>query len=699
MIEPKHLVDWPGWVTEDRICGQGSGSIWKLSHKETKETATVKYISIPDRAHETEQLMRQGKTLEEIAEYYNFLSRSVDTEYESSKDLKGCRHVAMYRDMLKIPHAGGLGWTILLMMDNLTPIDRCLTAPDEAQVLKLGRQVCMALEDSNRQDLLHGSITPRCIFRDETGNYQLGGFRSDSIGAMGDFRAPEAVENAFVDTRADVFSLGMVLYWLLNDRILPGKDRQGPKNGSKKLKAVIMKAIAPNAADRYRNAAEFRQALDAIAFIKPDIKTKPRKPKKLMAIAAILLLLVGIGGGIFAGWSMTRKYTLMADHPDVGYEDMAGAPVFGNKYQRSQIRSVTFLNSIKNAPSDSWDVSQERNGTVLAWVQPNGNLYDLYIAAKRDIRAPEDCKKLFAGYENLQQIHFNDAFKTGHTTNMSSMFYNCGKLQQLDVSCFDTSNVTAMNCMFYGCGSLTELDLSHFQTSQVTDMRSMFHGCSQLTKLDISRFDTAKVTNMYCMFFDCENLIELNVSGFDTSNVTAMECMFYNCKNLRILDVSGFDTSKVTSLYCMFYNCNNLSVLDVTGFDTSKATNMMCMFYNCGNLLELDVSGFDTSNVTTMYCMFYGCRSLRILNVAGFNTSKVTDMYCMFHSCRNLNTLDVSRFKTSNVTNMIGMFYDCTSLKSIAVSGFDVSKVQEYDNFMNGDRTINGRPWREFFQK
>lgn len=264
---------------------------------------------------------------------------------------------------------------------------------------------------------------------------------------------------------------------------------------------------------------------------------------------------------------------LMSDTPYGGIElgDDASAPVFGSNYQRQQIASITFLATTKGAASDNWDVSQSRDRTVLAWVEPNGDLYDLYIGAEGGVLAPEDCTCLFLDYINLRQIEFNDAF--------------------------DTANVTFMSSMFDGCSSLTELDVSGFDTINVTFMESMFNHCSSLTELDVSSFDTANVTSMYAMFDNCSSLTTLDVSGFDTTNVTDMGGMFGNCSSLTELDVSSFDTANVTSMYAIFYNCSSLTALDVADFDTAKVTNIGFMFCGCSNLTELDVSHFDVSKV------------------------------------------------------------------------------------------------------
>ena len=69
---------------------------------------------------------------------------------------------------------------------------------------------------------------------------------------------------------------------------------------------------------------------------------------------------------------------------------------------------------------------------------------------------------------------------TSKVTNMSSMFYDCSSLQQLDFKNFNTETVTRMSYIFQGCSSLTELDLSKFDTKNVTNISAMFDKCSSL---------------------------------------------------------------------------------------------------------------------------------------------------------------------------------------------------------------------------
>ena len=357
------------------------------------------------------------------------------------------------------------------------------------------------------------------------------------------------------------------------------------------------------------------------------------------------------------------------------------------KYKRT-INSVEILDNI-NIPEDaveSWDVSEQQDGSAMAWViddSENEGYYKLYIGGNGGVRTNTNSSYIFYAFENVKYV---DIIKldTSNVTNMSSMFSGCSSLTELDVSSFDTSNVTDMSSMFGNCSSLTTLDLSNFDTSSVTNMDTMFYNCSRLTSLDVSNFNTSNVTNMYYMFFGCSRLTSLDVSNFDTSSVTDMRSMFYNCSRLTSLDVSSFDTSNVTDMWSMFDGCSSLTELDVSSFATSNVTDMRSMFYNCSRLTTLDVSNFDTSNVTDMSSMFDNCSSLTELDVSSFDTSNVTDMSSMFSGCSRLTSLDVSNFNTSNVTNMNYMFAYANNLNTIYVGpNWTISNANTTNMFVN----------------
>lgn len=290
--------------------------------------------------------------------------------------------------------------------------------------------------------------------------------------------------------------------------------------------------------------------------------------------------------------------------------DAAAYPVFGSKLRREQIETVTFLNTVGNAPATAWDVSAVGNRSVLAWAVPNGAQYHLYIAAGGGIDSVESCRDLFAGYRNLRRITFGDNFHTRQVVDMKMMFSYCSSLKALDLSCFDTSMVEDMTWMFGDCSSLVKLNLSSFNTSKVRYMSKMFWYCSSLAKLNLRNFDTSQVRRMSGMFFQCASLSMLDLGSFNTVNVHNMQSMFCGCSSLTTLDLRNFNTANVEQMSMMFYDCSALRSLNLSSFNTSKVKSMVSMFSGCTSLTDVDISSFDISNANTGD-MFAQCPAMK----------------------------------------------------------------------------------------
>lgn len=311
-------------------------------------------------------------------------------------------------------------------------------------------------------------------------------------------------------------------------------------------------------------------------------------------------------------------------------EERPEAKVLGSKITRKEIVSVTILDTLAHMPVNSWDVSQNKDKKVMAWVKRNRGKYDLYIAGEGGINA-QNCANLFGGYINVERICLNGHFHTDYAESLICLFDNCYKLREVDVSTLNTANTTNMRGMFGECRSLTFIDLSNFNTSKVVTMYAMFYGCTGLGQLDVSSFDTSNVTNMEFMFSKCEKLQTLDISTFNTSNVTNMYAMFTNCQSLKNLNMKNLDTSSVENMGFMFSKCARIKKLDVRSFDTSKVTDMGSMFMDCTSLEELDVSNFNTRSVTKISWMFYGCYCITAKKIAHFDMRNVKEKQNMLN--------------------------------------------------------------------
>jgi len=150
--------------------------------------------------------------------------------------------------------------------------------------------------------------------------------------------------------------------------------------------------------------------------------------------------------------------------------------VLGNDaYRTNDILTVTFADTLANAPADAWDASEAQDGSVKAWIE---NDVDLFIAGEGGVSCKK-CQGLFENYTAVTSINFNGCFHTDKAQDFDSMFACCYKLTSLDLSGFNTEKVENMVDMFNACTSLAEVNLSSFNTANVTDMSYMFAGCRE----------------------------------------------------------------------------------------------------------------------------------------------------------------------------------------------------------------------------
>ena len=117
---------------------------------------------------------------------------------------------------------------------------------------------------------------------------------------------------------------------------------------------------------------------------------------------------------------------------------------------------------------------------VDATIYNSNNKLQLYIVEINGLDLNNISKTSLSGFfsdlKNLKKISFKSR---NNITDMTTMFYFCSNLEEVDFSNVDTSNVANMSNIFYGCNRLktiTELD-----TNKVVNMSGAFHNCTALS--------------------------------------------------------------------------------------------------------------------------------------------------------------------------------------------------------------------------
>ena len=303
---------YPGWEIVGKL-GKGSyGTVYKISRNlgKSQEYAALKVLSIP-KDEDLNDLRQNGYDQESLTETFKQQKQEIVDEYVMTQKLGGNTNIVNVHDVTCVQHDDDLGWDIFIRMELLTPLTQLVeqaTLP-EYQVVKLGKDLCRALSLCERNNILHRDIKPQNIFVSSNADYKLGDFgiakiaESTSSGTKAGtfkFMAPEIYNNRPYGSKSDLYSLGLVMYWLLNEKCAPfmplppakktandesvarkkrfdGDPLPPPAQGSEELKAIVCKACAFRPEDRFSDAREMLGALETIYVSEEPIVIPPPK--------------------------------------------------------------------------------------------------------------------------------------------------------------------------------------------------------------------------------------------------------------------------------------------------------------------------------------------------------------------------------------------------------------------------------------
>ena len=284
-----------------RLLGKGSfGKVFEITREEFGETykAALKVISVPQDDEDVKARLSGGTDTETISEYYKELLKEIANENRIMTQLKGNSNIVSYEDHQIIPHDDGIGYDILIRMELLTPlVDRMIERNlSKEETIKLGIDICRALELCHRKNIIHRDIKPQNILISDNGDFKLGDFgisrtMEKTTGGMSKkgtykYMAPEVFRGEDYDSTADIYSLGIVLYMLLNgnrtpflpqapERITPNDEEEAkmrrfrgeplppPSEADSILSQIILKACMADPKSRYRTATQMRKDLES----------------------------------------------------------------------------------------------------------------------------------------------------------------------------------------------------------------------------------------------------------------------------------------------------------------------------------------------------------------------------------------------------------------------------------------------------
>ena len=294
---------WPEWQIEGKPLGKGSfGVVYKAVRRDhnVESYAAIKVISIPADPSEVDSLRSEGLDMNATRTYLRGIVNDFVSEIQLMESLKGVQNIVSVEDYKVVEKTGQIGWDIYIRMELLTSFNTyiCDKKLTEEAVIKLGCDICTALEICGKRNIIHRDIKPENIFINDFGYFKLGDFgiarkmenMTGGLSQKGTFNymAPEVATSSDYDARVDIYSLGIVLYRLLNgnrlpfldtekqllnpnerrnavDRRLRGEELPAPCDASPPMADLILRACAYDPDMRFTSATEMKQALMSVA--------------------------------------------------------------------------------------------------------------------------------------------------------------------------------------------------------------------------------------------------------------------------------------------------------------------------------------------------------------------------------------------------------------------------------------------------
>lgn len=209
-------------------------------------------------------------------------------------------------------------------------------------------QIADAMEEAHEQGVIHRDLKPanvmltpkgrvkvldfglaKLIARQQGNDATVSNIETRVLAGTPRYMSPEQAVGGAVDSRSDVWSLGVVYYECLTGRVPFQRDnlfstlhairsedfprvRQLRPDTPPPADEIVQRALRKDPAERYQTAAEFRhdtaKLLESLTATEAgSAESSVRLPRLLIGVAStVLLVLIGLGIWLYRGWSDRR---------------------------------------------------------------------------------------------------------------------------------------------------------------------------------------------------------------------------------------------------------------------------------------------------------------------------------------------------------------------------------------------------------
>lgn len=243
----------------------------------------VKIIAIPASQVQLDALLLTGAYKDPAAalDYFKSLSEDVVAEAKALQDLTQLGGFAAFEGWQIVPMENNcLGYEVYLLSAYQRTLDKFMrrNGVSHLAAVNLGLDLCTALSTARSAGYLYADVKPSNIFVSDDREFTIGDLGLVKLDSLkyaslpgkyrSDYTAPELLDDlATIGETTDIYAVGMILYQIYNNGQLPTQAKTenhplpSPLNADYEIAEVIMKAIAPDARDRWQTPDEMGQAL------------------------------------------------------------------------------------------------------------------------------------------------------------------------------------------------------------------------------------------------------------------------------------------------------------------------------------------------------------------------------------------------------------------------------------------------------
>ena len=639
-----------GWNLIERL-GEGNyGTVYlaKRTLGTYTEEAAIKHISIPENEAELNAIREEhGPEESSVLSCLDEIRDQIVGEYQQMHLLQGHTNIVACHDIECCPKQDGPGYDIYIRMELLESVSSRITAGrmNCEETIKLGMDICRALMLLSQQEpgIIHRDIKPQNLFVNANGDYKLGDFGTArsiagtsalmSVKGTYAYMAPEVLNNQPVSFAADIYSLGLVMYRLMNENRAPfvnqgqggsiagseasnmkrlqGVQLPAPAKADRELAGIILKACAFEPRDRWQSAEEMLSALEMLAektvqrnntglghdrVIEANRTTpmqesknqKKRNSKRIKHIAAI---------GVWAAILLAAVLWCGINYSDIA---MWYAELLGN-----------------NDASDSVQSEQPTNMVIGDYI----------------IVAGSDGTCRITGYTgSASMLYIPAVIGEYRVTELGPWaFYKCASIESVVVP---DSVINIDDGAFEWCTSLKTVFIPE-SVSRIGEYA--FCNCSSLSDITIP----SSVSSIgKSAFVSCSMLEQITIPA---GVLTIGEGAFASCQTLSEISVANENAN--------YYSQN--------GVLFSQTGAILC--YPAGKTSDKYDIPYGTTGIATS--AFYGCRRLKSITLPN-GITYINDY--AFYDCRLLETIAVPEGVVSIGTQT---FEQCLSLHTVLLPG------------------------------